>query len=66
MHLVKALLLCTIFTANIGIAQNTSAKASAAVEEKTGLTLERVFRDPTLYPKPGNFGEFAPDGKHFL
>ncbi|MFN5415248.1 MAG: hypothetical protein ACK5BM_08570, partial [Bacteroidota bacterium] len=66
MHFVKALLLCTIFTANIGIAQNTSVKASAAVEEKTGLTLERVFRDPTLYPKPGNFGEFAPDGKHFL
>lgn len=32
----------------------------------SSLTLERVFRDPTLYPKPGNFGEFAPDGKHFL
>jgi len=65
-YLVKALLLCTIFTANIGIAQNTAAKASVAVEENTGLSLERVFRDPTLYPKPGNFGEFAPDGKHFL
>ncbi|MFN6294049.1 MAG: DPP IV N-terminal domain-containing protein, partial [Bacteroidota bacterium] len=54
------------FGIQTSIAQNTSAKASAAVEEKTGLTLERVFRDPTLYPKPGNFGEFAPDGKHFI
>ena len=30
------------------------------------LTLESIFRDPSLYPKPGNFGEFAPDGKHFI
>lgn len=30
------------------------------------LTLERIFKDPSLYPKPGNFGEFAPDGKHFI
>ncbi len=30
------------------------------------LTLESIFKDPSLYPKPGNFGEFAPDGKHFI
>jgi len=30
------------------------------------LTLESIFKDPTLYPKPGNFNEFAPDGKHFI
>ena len=30
------------------------------------LTLENIFKDPSLYPKPGNFGEFAPDGKHFI
>jgi len=30
------------------------------------LTLESIFKDPSLYPKPGNFGEFGPDGKHFI
>ncbi|MDA0784254.1 MAG: DPP IV N-terminal domain-containing protein [Bacteroidetes bacterium] len=30
------------------------------------LTLESIFKDPSLYPKPGNFGKFAPDGKHFI
>jgi hypothetical protein len=30
------------------------------------LTLESIFKDPGLYPKPGNFGEFSPDGKHFI
>jgi len=44
----------------------TNKKAVPAIDTPKRLTLESVFRDPTLYPKPGNFGEFAPDGKHFL
>ncbi|MBM3438117.1 MAG: S9 family peptidase [Bacteroidetes bacterium] len=42
------------------------SQALPALEETAQLTLERIFRDPTLYPKPANFWEFAPDGKHFL
>ncbi|MFZ9515447.1 MAG: hypothetical protein ACO29P_09470, partial [Bacteroidia bacterium] len=47
------------FGINVSMSQNAPSKATTAIEEKPSLTLERVFRDPTLYPKPGNFGEFA-------
>jgi dipeptidyl-peptidase-4 len=50
--------------AHIVCAQSPTAQSSKLIETK--LTLESIFRDPTLYPKPGNFGEFAPDGKHFI
>ena len=50
----------------IAIAQPTEPIASKTVEQNPGLTLERIFRDPALYPKPGSFGEFSPDGKHFI
>ena len=38
----------------------------SAITKSSTLTLESIFKDPSLYPKPGNFGEFAPDGKHFI
>lgn len=41
--------------------QNPSTTAASNT-----LTLESIFKDPGLYPKPGNFGEFSPDGKHFI
>jgi dipeptidyl-peptidase-4 len=38
----------------------------SAITKSTALTLESIFKDPSLYPKPANYGEFAPDGKHFI
>jgi dipeptidyl-peptidase-4 len=38
----------------------------STITKSSTLTLESIFKDPSLYPKPGNFGEFAPDGKHFI
>ena len=68
---LKGLLnLAIIFSTNCLLAQSEIAdnrKSNTTTSEtKSSLSLERVFRDPTLYPKPGNFGEFAPEGKHFL
>ncbi|MEI8100105.1 MAG: DPP IV N-terminal domain-containing protein [Bacteroidota bacterium] len=40
--------------------------ATSTITKSNVLTLESIFKDPSLYPKPGNFGEFAPDGKHFI
>jgi len=39
---------------------------TSTITKSNVLTLESIFKDPSLYPKPGNFGEFAPDGKHFI
>ncbi len=39
---------------------------TSTITKSNALTLESIFKDPSLYPKPGNFGEFAPDGKHFI
>jgi len=67
--MTKPLFSAAIFlglTLNYAIAQTTDSKTVQAVEENPGLTLARIFRDPALYPKPGNFGKFAPDGKHFI
>jgi len=61
-----AIILLWGFSPVIAIAQPTEPIASKTVEQNPGLTLERIFRDPALYPKPGNFGEFSPDGKHFI
>ncbi len=61
-----AIILLWGFSPVIAIAQPTEPIASKTVEQNPGLTLERIFRDPSLYPKPGNFGEFSPDGKHFI
>ncbi|MFM1762289.1 MAG: hypothetical protein RLZZ512_79 [Bacteroidota bacterium] len=61
-----AIILLWGFSPVIAIAQPTEPIASKTVEQNPGITLERIFRDPSLYPKPGNFGEFSPDGKHFI
>lgn len=61
-----AIILLWGFSPVIAIAQPTEPIASKTVEQNPGLTLERIFRDPSLYPKPGNFGEFSPDGKHYI
>ncbi len=37
-----------------------------AITKSSALTLESIFKDPSMYPKPANYGEFAPDGKHFI
>jgi len=55
------------FCSTTSIAQSTEKDLKGASTNSTGaLTLESIFKDPALYPKPGNFGEFAPDGKHFI
>jgi len=46
-----------------GMIQNPG---TSTITKSNVLTLESIFKDPSLYPKPGNFGEFAPDGKHFI
>ena len=43
-----------------------SSSWAQSTTPSNALTLESIFKDPSLYPKPGNFGEFAPDGKHFI
>ena len=43
-----------------------SSSWAQSTPPSNALTLESIFKDPSLYPKPGNFGEFAPDGKHFI
>ena len=43
-----------------------SSSWAQSTTPSNSLTLESIFKDPSLYPKPGNFGEFAPDGKHFI
>lgn len=58
-----------LFAVILSIIAVASAIAQSKVptnnEVKT-LSLEAIFTGPTLYPKPANFGEFAPDGKHFI
>ncbi len=65
--LINLAIICStnLLLAQSEIASNNTSNTKT-FEAKSTLTLERLFRDPTLYPKPGNFGEFAPDGKHFL
>lgn len=46
--------------------QKTVSAQNLADPKVNSIALESIFKDPTLYPKSGNFGEFAPDGKHFL
>lgn len=64
------LIFTLIWSAHLSFAQleisGNNPSNKSATEAPASLTLERIFRDPSLYPKPGNFGEFAPDGKHFL
>ena len=43
-----------------------SSSWAQSTTPSNALTLESIFKDPSLYPKPGSFGEFAPDGKHFI
>jgi len=62
--LVSGFLLTHPITAQIdGKIQNPG---TSTITKSNVLTLESIFKDPSLYPKPGNFGEFAPDGKHFI
>jgi dipeptidyl-peptidase-4 len=58
------------FLMNLPITAQTDTRVQnpgpSAITKPSTLTLESIFKDPSLYPKPGNFGEFAPDGKHFV
>jgi len=57
----------SFFCSTTSIAQSAEKDLKGTSTNSTGaLTLESIFKDPSLYPKPGNFGEFAPDGKHFI
>ena len=57
----------SFFCSTTSIAQSAEKELKGTSTNSTGaLTLESIFKDPSLYPKPGNFGEFAPDGKHFI
>ena len=57
----------SFFCSTTSLAQSTEKDPkSTSINSTEVLTLESIFKDPSLYPKPGNFGEFAPDGKHFI
>ena len=57
----------SFFCSTTSIAQSAEKELKGTSTNSTGaLTLESIFKDPSLYPKQGNFGEFAPDGKHFI